>query len=357
MARTWRIGEVAERTGLTRRTLRHYDDLGLLTPSERSWGDYRLYGDADLLRLLQIQNLKALGLSLAEIGAALADPNLDASATLRSHLAHLEERIAGERALASRLRTLAGSAERSWDDVMDAIALTTRLAHPDPIVRLRAALQAPRRVSTELLDALVAEPDPAVQEVLIWSLAQQPDAAEAALARLGDAHSPRALLVRLLGKLGGPALVPTLVDLLTDPDRAVVVQAVHALAQSGDSRAAPRLVELLGTGSVPVADLVDAITPLGEAALEPLSRALGSPSAATRSAAAEALGRLGGGLSTEHGGQSSSLLAPLLHDTDPQVRMSALLALGELGRPGREAIESVGSHPQLGPVARRLMRS
>mgnify|MGYP001412594870 CR=1 FL=1 len=36
MARTWRIGEVAERTGLTRRTLRHYDELGLLVPSART---------------------------------------------------------------------------------------------------------------------------------------------------------------------------------------------------------------------------------------------------------------------------------------------------------------------------------
>ena len=351
MARTWRIGEVAERTGLTRRTLRHYDHLGLLTPSERSWGDYRLYVDADLLRLLQIQNLKALGLSLAEIGAALADPNLDASATLRSHLAHLEERIAGERALASRLRTLAGSAERSWDDVMDAIALTTRLAHPDPIVRLRAALQAPRRVSTELLDALVAEPDAAVQEVLIWALAQQPDAAEAALARLGDAHSPRALLVRLLGKLGGPALVPTLVDLLTDPDRAVVVQAVHALAQSGDSRAAPRLVELLGTGSVPVADLVDAITPLGEAALEPLSRALLTSLPRGR----RRRGSVVGGGRPPNTVDNPPRCSHLYSTTLPPRHVRPAGPMNS-ARPTR-GHRAGGSHPQLGPVARRLMRS
>jgi DNA-binding transcriptional MerR regulator len=67
VGRTWRIGEVADRTGLTRRTLRHYDELGLLVPAGRSGGDYRLYDEDDLLRLLQIQNLKALGLSLPEI--------------------------------------------------------------------------------------------------------------------------------------------------------------------------------------------------------------------------------------------------------------------------------------------------
>ena len=77
MGRTWRIGEVAARTGLTPRTLRHYDELGLLVPSARSWGDYRLYDEADLLRLLQVQNLKALGLSLAEIADALAESSAE----------------------------------------------------------------------------------------------------------------------------------------------------------------------------------------------------------------------------------------------------------------------------------------
>ena len=63
----------------------------------------RLYDEADLLRLLQIQNLKALGLSLPEIAGALADASLDAAATLRSHLSHLEDRIAAEQVLARRL--------------------------------------------------------------------------------------------------------------------------------------------------------------------------------------------------------------------------------------------------------------
>ena len=141
MGRTWRIGEVADRTGLTRRTLRHYDDLGLLVPATRSSGDYRLYDEDDLLRLLQIQNLKALGLSLPEIADALADPELDASTTLRSHLVQLEESIAAERGLVDRLQSLATNADRSWEDVFAALAMTQALAHPGPIVRIRAALQ------------------------------------------------------------------------------------------------------------------------------------------------------------------------------------------------------------------------
>ncbi|MCB0911716.1 MAG: MerR family transcriptional regulator, partial [Propionibacteriaceae bacterium] len=251
MGRTWRIGEVAERTGLTRRTLRHYDELGLLVPASRSWGDYRLYDEADLLRLLQIQNLKALGLSLAEIATALADPALDAAATLRSHLAHVEDRIEAERRLAARLRSLAGAAERSWEDVLDAIALVRRLDHPDPIVRLRAAFTAPG-TTPELLAALRAEADPAVQEVLVWALAGRPDAGPAALAHLDDPDPDlRCLMVRLLAKLGDPDAAPALARLLDDPAPRVVANAAQALGRLAVPGAAPGLVRLLGAGIVP----------------------------------------------------------------------------------------------------------
>jgi DNA-binding transcriptional MerR regulator len=355
MGRTWRIGEVAERTGLTRRTLRHYDDLGLLVPAARSGGDYRRYDETDLLRLLQIQSLKALGLGLAEIAAALAEPELDASATLRSHLVHLTERIAAEQQLADRLRTLAGTAERSWDDVLAAIALTQQLAHPDPAVRLRAALQSPAETA-ELFSALAAEPDPAVQEVLVWALAQQPDGAVAARAHLDDPDPDlRCLMARLLGKLRATDAVPALVGLLNDPEPRVVTSAVHALGQIAHPGAAAPLVALLGPGRLRVADLVEAIANLGPAAVAPLGEALASPSTETRAAAAEALGRLGGGLSVPDRAESSALLEPLLADPDPQVRLAALLALGELGTPARASIELALTDPQLEPVARRLL--
>ncbi|MFT4109668.1 MerR family transcriptional regulator, partial [Propionicimonas sp.] len=256
MDRTWRIGEVAERTGLTRRTLRHYDDLGLLVPAERSGADYRRYDEADLLRLLQIQNLKALGLSLAEIADALADPALDAGATLRSHLDHLEQRIVAEQTLATRLRRLASASAPSWEDVLDAIAATRQLAHPDPAVRLRAALDGTGPVP-ELLAALTSESDPAVQEVLIWSLARQPDATAAALARLGDPDPDlRCLMVRLLAKLREPRSVPALLPLLADPDPRVVAATVRALGSIAAPASASALVGLLGTAAAPEADLI-----------------------------------------------------------------------------------------------------
>lgn len=65
--RLMQIGEVAERSGLSLRTLRHYDDIGLLTPSERSDGGFRLYTEDDLDRLLVIRRMKPLGYSLDDM--------------------------------------------------------------------------------------------------------------------------------------------------------------------------------------------------------------------------------------------------------------------------------------------------
>lgn len=62
------IGEVAERTGLTQRTLRYYEEIGLLPPAPRLEGGFRLYSEADVQRLSQIRELKQLlGFSLLEI--------------------------------------------------------------------------------------------------------------------------------------------------------------------------------------------------------------------------------------------------------------------------------------------------
>lgn len=64
--RYWRIGELAEATGLTVRTLHHYEHIGLLAPAERTEGHQRLYDERDVRRLYRIRALRDLGLSLAE---------------------------------------------------------------------------------------------------------------------------------------------------------------------------------------------------------------------------------------------------------------------------------------------------
>lgn len=71
MPGTMHIGELAERTGLSLRTLRHYDEIGLLTPSGRTEGGFRLYTPEDESRLLLIRRMKPLGYSLEQMGELL----------------------------------------------------------------------------------------------------------------------------------------------------------------------------------------------------------------------------------------------------------------------------------------------
>ncbi|MEV1003202.1 MerR family transcriptional regulator [Nonomuraea sp. NPDC050202] len=66
------IGQVAARTELSLRTIRHYDEVGLVRPSARSQGGFRLYTEADVARLMVIRRMKPLGFTLEEMGELLA---------------------------------------------------------------------------------------------------------------------------------------------------------------------------------------------------------------------------------------------------------------------------------------------
>lgn len=111
-----RVGELARRTGLTVRTLHHYDELGLLRPACRSstvsGPGYRLYGPAEVERLTRILLLRRLGLSLEEIGSRLDDPGLSLGRTLAIQIARLKEEIEGSARLLRRLEALAARIDR-----------------------------------------------------------------------------------------------------------------------------------------------------------------------------------------------------------------------------------------------------
>ncbi|MFI1361063.1 MerR family transcriptional regulator [Streptomyces sp. NPDC020898] len=77
------IGEVAARTELSLRTIRHYEDTGLVIPSARSQGGFRLYTEADVARLMVIRRMKPLGFTLDEMRALLqATDRLDSDEEL-----------------------------------------------------------------------------------------------------------------------------------------------------------------------------------------------------------------------------------------------------------------------------------
>ncbi|GAA4672344.1 MerR family transcriptional regulator [Nocardioides nanhaiensis] len=99
------IGEVAARTELSLRSLRHWEEVGLLVPSGRSEGGFRLYTEEDVQRILLVRRMKPLGFSLEAMKEALVDLETlrdgDASATA---VATATERIAGVRAEALERR-------------------------------------------------------------------------------------------------------------------------------------------------------------------------------------------------------------------------------------------------------------
>lgn len=142
--RVWKVGELAERAGLTVRTLHHWDRIGLLSPSNRTGSGHRLYDEADVRRLYEVVALRDLGLSLDSIanllaarGAGAAPGAPDAGGGWRSladvltrHLAHVDAQIAAQQQLRDRLASLVGGLRNTappTSDLLDLIDEVTRL--------------------------------------------------------------------------------------------------------------------------------------------------------------------------------------------------------------------------------------
>jgi MerR family transcriptional regulator, thiopeptide resistance regulator len=104
----WRIGELAKAAGLTVRTLHHYDEIQLLSPSERSDAGHRIYTDADVRRLYRIVLLKQLGFPLADITTMIELDDADPRAAVRRHLNAVEEQIELQKELRERLGAVLG---------------------------------------------------------------------------------------------------------------------------------------------------------------------------------------------------------------------------------------------------------
>src|SRR6201988_5280420 len=88
-----KVGELAQRTGLTIRTLHHYDEIGLLKPSLHTDAGHRLYTAADVARLQQVLSLRQLGFGLEEIRDCLDRPGFSPLEVIGMHVARLREQI------------------------------------------------------------------------------------------------------------------------------------------------------------------------------------------------------------------------------------------------------------------------
>ena len=118
-----KIGEVAKATGISVPTLRHYDSVGLVSPSERTPSGYRLYSDTDFARLHLIRRMKPLGFTLedmrqfiaaSETLAASTPPTGDEAAAAQ---AMIEEIKVKAQTSYDKLRTKLGYAEEFLDDL------------------------------------------------------------------------------------------------------------------------------------------------------------------------------------------------------------------------------------------------
>ncbi|WP_223230887.1 MerR family transcriptional regulator [Microbacterium jejuense] len=106
------VGAVAELLGVTVRTLHHWDEIGLASPSERTPAGYRIYTDADLGRLERIVAYRDAGLGLDAVREVLDDATTDIGTTLRAQRAQLADRIEELRRLDEQLERLTDAHER-----------------------------------------------------------------------------------------------------------------------------------------------------------------------------------------------------------------------------------------------------
>ncbi|MEU9047741.1 MULTISPECIES: MerR family transcriptional regulator [unclassified Kitasatospora] len=127
--RHMQIGEVAARTELSLRTIRHYDETGLVVPSARSQGGFRLYTEADVARLMVIRRMKPLGFTLDQMRDLLeATDRLDNEDDLETdeREALLEQVRRYERAAVEQVAKLRVQLSRAEDF---AATLAARLEH------------------------------------------------------------------------------------------------------------------------------------------------------------------------------------------------------------------------------------
>jgi DNA-binding transcriptional MerR regulator len=178
--RHWRVGELARRSGLTVRTLHHWEERGVLAASERTGAGYRLYSDDDVRRLYRVAALRDLGLSLDEIRDAL-ERDGDLRVVVERQVEALDRRMEHDARLRELLVRVLESADS--DDLLatvEAIRMSDRYYTPEQQAELarrreelgHEGMERAQREWADLIAAMDAErqagtdpADPRVQEL------------------------------------------------------------------------------------------------------------------------------------------------------------------------------------------------
>ncbi|MFF4797130.1 MerR family transcriptional regulator [Streptomyces sp. NPDC001351] len=326
------IGEVAQRSGVSARMLRHYESLGLVRPSGRTGSGYREYSGEDIRRIFHIESLRSLGLTLREIGRALDDPGFAPSALVDGLIRQTRQRLAAETELLTRLRRIDAAEPAGWEDVLQVVALLQALGSKSADARQRAALSSVDEVSVPveaLVEAVLRETEPNVAGALRWALARSGDGAPALLAEgLG---SPVAVVreraVRSLAEMPGDEAVARLRDALADSDAAVRGYAALALGARGGAEAVPTLIDMVVEGRNDT-DAADALSVLASdtATADRIATGL-VDRLAHHTIEAPARGRLTQALADIPGPTASRALVELSQDGDRAVALTATYLL------------------------------
>ncbi|THV32857.1 HEAT repeat domain-containing protein [Glycomyces buryatensis] len=262
------IGEVARRSGVSTRMLRHYDALGLVRPSDRTVSGYREYADEDIRRIFHVESLRTLGLSLRQIGLVLEDPGFAPATLIGDLIREAEVRLSRERELLKRLRAVDASEPFGWEDVLRIVELLHGLGSPSASRRQQAVLAPAAEVHAELLtEAILAESDPHVAGALRWALARADHDVVASLATGLESENVevRRSAALALAEIPGDEAAAVLAGALEDTDATVRGHATLALGARGRPEAVPRLVGMVVEG----ANDVEASEVLGAMAADP----------------------------------------------------------------------------------------
>jgi DNA-binding transcriptional MerR regulator len=165
-----KVGELAKRTGVTVRALHHYDSIGLLRPSGRSEGGYRLYNRDDVARLHGIQTLRQMGVPLADVAQLLDGGASSLPAIVARQLGKLDREIARTQALRERLGVmqlvLAGGGQPEIDDWLASLAMMSTFERYFSVGELKLAFERWKQCEAEwpaLVQAIHAAMDRGVR--------------------------------------------------------------------------------------------------------------------------------------------------------------------------------------------------
>ncbi|MFJ9821513.1 HEAT repeat domain-containing protein [Streptomyces sp. NPDC101151] len=326
------IGDVARRSGVSARMLRHYESLGLVRPTGRTGSGYREYSSEDIRRIFHIESLRSLGLSLRDVRRALDDPGFAPAELVDDLIRQTRDRVAAETELLTRLRRIGAAEPAGWEDVLQTVALLQALRSKSAGARQRAALSAVDEVPVPveaLVEAVLKESDPNVAGALRWALAQSGGDGPALLAEgLGSpAAEVRKRAVRSIAEIPNREATALLRDALTNSDIVVRRYAAIELGARGVADAIPTLIDVIVEETNDV-DAADALSTLANDPALADRIATGLVDCLDRgTVGSSARRRLAQALADIPGMTTSRALVDLSHDEDRGVALTATYVL------------------------------